>query len=675
MGKSFSFSLFRVAIAVGLLATCLPLTGDNRPAFDRHSKSFYADPGVVAFVRPGLVLKITAARIAGDGTISADFSLTDPQGLPLDMAGVYSGGTVSVSFIAAYIPKGATQYSAYTTTVQKSPITGNSATQASTDRGGAFVSNGSGQYTYTFHTKAPSGYDPTVTHSVGAYATRDLSAFNLGTQYANDVFSFVPNGAAVTVVRDVVETQSCNQCHDPLSAHGGARQLTQLCVMCHTPQTTDPDTGNTVDFKVMIHKIHMGASLPSVLAGGKYEIIGFQQSVNDFSTVVFPSDVRNCTICHTPTAKQANNYLTQPTRAACGACHDDVNFATGANHPAGIQTSDANCATCHTPQGQLEFDASVAGAHVIPANSKQVAGVVFTIQKVDNGLAGKNPTVTFTVKDKSGNPIALSTMGRLSLALAGPTTDYSTEISETATSAQGGNGVYTYTFKNAIPAAATGTYAIGIEGYVTRTVAIANSQTTSVEDAGLNQVSYFSVDGSTVVPRRAVVALSNCNVCHTALAAHGGMRNNVEYCVFCHNPTATDAAVRPASAGAAQGIDFVMLVHKIHRGENLVNGYTVYGFQGSINNFSGVQFPGDLRDCAKCHENNSYQVPSGGTLNVANPRGYINPSPPTATACLACHDGQDSAAHAKGNINQLGEACVVCHASDAAYSVDFVHAR
>ena len=29
---------------------------------------------------------------------------------------------------------------------------------------------------------------------------------------------------------------------------------------------------------------------------------------------------------------QAKNYMTAPSRTACNACHDDVNFATGANH-------------------------------------------------------------------------------------------------------------------------------------------------------------------------------------------------------------------------------------------------------------------------------------------------------------------------------------------------------
>ena len=83
--------------------------------------------------------------------------------------------------------------------------------------------------------------------------------FDLGTNYVSATFNFVPSGGQVTVVRDVIRSQSCNKCHDEVSAHGGSRRGVEMCVLCHTPQTTDPDTGNTVDFPAMIHKIHAGS--------------------------------------------------------------------------------------------------------------------------------------------------------------------------------------------------------------------------------------------------------------------------------------------------------------------------------------------------------------------------------------------------------------------------------
>ena len=163
-------------------------------------------------------------------------------------------------------------------------------------------------------------------------ASRNLTEFDLGTNYASATFDFVPNGAAVTHVHDEIKTASCNACHDQLSAHGGSRRGVEMCVLCHTPQTVDPDTGNTVDLKVMVHKIHMGSSLPSVLAKTPYQIIGNANSLHDWSTVVYPADVRRCETCHQQTVKaaQATAYLTNPIARACGSCHDDVNFATGA---------------------------------------------------------------------------------------------------------------------------------------------------------------------------------------------------------------------------------------------------------------------------------------------------------------------------------------------------------
>ena len=673
----------KVAAVVVLLAGSVAMVSAPKPPFNKHQKAYYANPQVIAFVRPGLVTKIESAQIASDGTISAKFKVTDPQGLPLDRAGVFTPGAVSTSFIAAYIPVGAEQYTAYTTRVQKSPITGNSATQAGTDSGGTYQQVGDGEYVYTFHTKAPAGYVVSATHSIGVYSSRNLTDFDLGTSYADNVFTFVPNGTAVATTRDVIKTESCNKCHDPLSAHGGARRSVELCVLCHTPQTTDPDTGNTVDFKVMVHKIHAGSSLPSVAAGGKYQIIGFNQSVVDFSTVVFPADVRNCTFCHDQSTGAAQaKALFKPSQEACGACHDNVNFATGENHIDLAQPDNAQCANCHTPQGELEFDASILGAHTIPRLSKQAPGNVFKLVKVDGAAPGKSPSVTFSISDKAGNAIAPAKMDRLALVLAGPTTDYAGYVSEDPrkTAVANADGTYTYKFTATIPSGAAGTFSIGAEGYRNFKFPAGqrpnNVAEQTIRDAGVNQVISFSVDGSTVAARRTVVALDNCNGCHSSLSVHGDNRNQIVMCVLCHNPNTTDADMRTAATNPPQTVDFRTMIHKIHTGENLTSDYTVIGFGKSVNNFNDVRFPGDRRDCEKCHVNSSEQLPLGDNLlNVTTPRDFINPTPPTAAACLACHTDKTAASHTVANTTQLGESCEVCHGTDAQFAIDKVHAR
>ena len=164
-------SMIRNAVQAGgvvaLLASSVALVSAPKPAFNKHQKAFYADPSVLAFVRPGLVTKIQSALIGSDGTITVTFSLSDPKGLPLDRTGTNTPGPVSTSFIAATINKGDEQYTAYTTRTQTSPITKVSAIQAGTDSGGVYQQVGNGVYTYTFHTKAPATIDRHATHSIG----------------------------------------------------------------------------------------------------------------------------------------------------------------------------------------------------------------------------------------------------------------------------------------------------------------------------------------------------------------------------------------------------------------------------------------------------------------------------------------------------------------------------
>ena len=703
----------RCALAIAAIAGSFVLYGAaRRNNFTVRDKAYYASPSLVAYVQPGLVFKIVSANIAGDGTVTVDFKATDPNGAALDRTGVITPGTISSSFLIAYIPKGQTQFVSYVTRTETS-ATGNGvkATQATADSGGTYQTVATGEYIYTFSNKVPASYDPAATHRIGIYGSRNLTQFDLGTNYDDVTFDWVPAGkGANPQPRDVVRTPDCNRCHDSLAAHGGSRKSVELCIMCHTPQTTDAETGNTLDFKVFIHKLHAGSSLPSVQANTPYQIVGYGNAVSDYSSVVFPANVQNCTVCHNPKngAAQTGNYMSNPNLAACNSCHDDVNFATGKNHNGGVQVDSAQCSTCHIPKGDLEFDASVAGAHVIPSQSSGVPGINIVLTKVANGGAGQKPTVTFTVKDNKGNGIPMSTFtansGSLSLTMGGPTSDYGytdfgvsttpgyvTE-SVVSTAQCASDGTCSYTFTHALPAKATGSYAIGAEARMSITLLPGTDQQQTVQYSAKNPVIYFSVDGSKVQPRRAVVALANCNQCHYDLEVHGGLRNNTEYCVICHNPSNTDFTTRPSATVASdrsfpnQAINLPLLAHKIHTGENLAGfnqTYVVVGHGGSHNDFGDVRYAtmgptgtaGDTAKCYMCHVNGSESVLPVGKNPVVDPQGLLNPAPATTSACTACHLDSTAFAHAVSNTDpKFGESCDVCHGTGAEFEATKVHA-
>jgi OmcA/MtrC family decaheme c-type cytochrome len=707
MKRSVSiFGKYRLWFGLAILTAVAVMAGaTNKAMFKPNEKAAFADPQAINFVRPGLNVRVNSADIATDGTISVVFTLSDPRGLPLDREGVATPGAVALSFVAAHIPQGKQQYVSYTTRSATGAVSG-TVTQAGSDTGGTYTKIADGQYRYVFGTRAPSGYERSTTHTIGIYGSRNLQEFDLGTNYASTTFNFVPAGGQVTTVRDIIRSQSCNKCHDEVSAHGGSRRGVEMCVLCHTPQTTDPDTGNTVDLPVMVHKLHAGRDLPSVIAGQPYRIIGFGGAVVDWSTVGFPSNIQRCEACHEQNtgATQATAYLTRPTRVACGACHDDVNFATGKEHAGGPQISDNQCATCHLPQGELEFDASIKGAHTIPQESASLSGLVLDLVRVEDTSPGKRPIVTFTVKNKAGAGVAMSALNNLSLVMAGPTSEYGYTsfgsdvttpgyVSEDARQAQcTPEGSCIYTFRHAIPENAKGSVSIGIEARRTETLLAGTTSSRNVQYGAQNKVTHFTVDGTPVQPRRAVVATAQCNQCHTRITAHGENRNDTAMCVLCHNPSLTDIARRPTSQNAQdreqppQGVNFNLLIHRIHSGEHLTEEgrpYIVVGFNGSHNDFSEVRFPamsptgspGDRRNCAMCHVNGSEQILTRLKNDVVDPQGPINPVKPITSACTGCHVSTSTASHALVNTSVLGESCDTCHGPNSQFSVAKMHAQ
>src|SRR5207248_3312234 len=158
-------------LLAGSILVLAPLTA-GRPVRQNQA---YSPAAAAQFpsVTTGVNVKIKSAAIARDGTITCRFTMTDSAGHGLDVNGMQTPGTLSLRFVAAYIPNGKTQYVAYTTTVLKSTLNSNPAqTQAGTDSGGKFtlVDATTGTYDYTFGTKAPATFDATATHSIGMQA-------------------------------------------------------------------------------------------------------------------------------------------------------------------------------------------------------------------------------------------------------------------------------------------------------------------------------------------------------------------------------------------------------------------------------------------------------------------------------------------------------------------------
>jgi hypothetical protein len=110
---------------------------------------------VIAFVRLGLVIKITSAQVTHDGTISTDFTLNDPQGLPLDRTGVTTRSPPLWHLLLHKLPQGQQRYVDDVILTATGPIR-ETVTQATGESNGVLLTTASG-YHYTVATKTTEG--------------------------------------------------------------------------------------------------------------------------------------------------------------------------------------------------------------------------------------------------------------------------------------------------------------------------------------------------------------------------------------------------------------------------------------------------------------------------------------------------------------------------------------
>ncbi len=637
--------------------------------------------GTNAYVTgPGLEVETMEYGI--DATTRIPYAVlrfTDAEGTPLDREGIQTEGEVAVSFTVAYLPTEmrldgpvVLPYVNYVTRTVMSEDGMSSATQPATDSGGTWtvVDDADGIYRYDFGVVLPTDYDATRTHTIGYYATRTYD----GVRYvANDAPNFRPDGMPVTETRDIVTNDACNNCHTPLEAHGGSRENVRLCATCHAAGYADPDTGNTINFETMVHKIHRGAHLPSVVAGNPYEIVGYRGSVHDYSDVEFPQDIRNCTTCHA--GPDGDRWNTVPSRAACGSCHDDIWFEMGDPpaawqrlHPGGDRPDDDRCTDCHIPTGVGV--SPIIDRHYYPFTNPASAYPEVTFDAVTL-TSGRRIQVDFTIT-VGGTPYDVLTtpLDRLRFRVAGPTTDYrfqedyNAPSEGTLTAIDASMGQFRYLVPDTVDAIATAN-SVPAEGTWSVSVESRDVDSMGTRFPSDNPVAVVAITDPTAVPRRAIVSTANCNTCHLPLEFHGGNRKNPDYCAFCHNPTFVEPITPPTSGTEiAPSLDLAALIHRVHSSPDLA-------------------YPADLRVCSQCHLDGTWTLPLAGSnapvaIAEVDSAGTVTTMTigSAAAACGGCHSSAEAAAHFATNTTPSGgEACGTCHGDEDEFAVDAVHAR
>jgi OmcA/MtrC family decaheme c-type cytochrome len=363
--------------------------------------------------------------------------------------------------------------------------------------------------------------------------------------------------------------------------------------------------------------------------------------------------------------------------------------------------------------------APVRATHYTGLLDPAATKLALEIQSITSTAPEQAPVLTFRVL-VNGAPrdILAQPLTQLTATIAGPTTDIATfwqtriqgaPAVGTLAAVDAAHGVFAYTFPaaSAIPAAATDSYEVGLEGYLQP--APVPPATTAPRFAAFNPVLAFAVTDQTPQPRRSIVAAEKCNSCHNGLGLHGGARTNPEYCVFCHNTTGVnDRTARfEGQSAIEEPLDFRIMVHKIHRGDELTQPYAIGGTAATATNpagapssFNQVRYPQSTGNCETCHKPGTWTLPMDRSVNYApSTRITMACSEPAASdtnafcddlfwtasattrigpvtsVCTSCHDDPAVAAHAATNTAGTAEACTTCHGPGMLYDAALFHER
>ncbi|PJB31446.1 MAG: hypothetical protein CO109_09935, partial [Deltaproteobacteria bacterium CG_4_9_14_3_um_filter_65_9] len=181
------------------------------------------------------------------------------------------------------------------------------------------------------------------------------------------------------------------------------------------------------------------------------------------------------------------------------------------------------------------------------------------------------------------------------------------------------------------------------------------------------------VPAGDVAETRNIVNRDACSKSHGDSKLHRGYA--IELCVGCHNKNSFDPftgtgtptlATTDTALPGSSSVILERLVHKVHMGKNLVNGYSINGEDYSTLEYpSGVMSSGTTpnpSNCAVCHDESNAAM-----TDAANWR-----TTPTASACGTCHDSGAALGHiAQESVGY--ETCTVCHGVGKALNVPAAH--
>ena len=310
--------------------------------------------------------------VAGD-TPEVTFSLLDDQGVPVQLA---DGNTSILDRLEFYVAGPTTQYQQITG-ANRPWSSGHLAVDPS-----QWVDNFAvdGTYTFTFNDAFPAEF-PAQPNALGEPPAELIFSYDEGwgqlytvggTPLHNGSYSIIGLGRRLTPTdgereplhadhfevafgadepivpyNGAVTTEKCNACHGVLAFHGNQREGVVTCMACHTAGSQDGGTYESVDLRIMVHKLHNARNLTNL----PYELNG-HGGIADFSDLLIssmPGEAAECHVCHA-----TDSWKNPPVRAemrtwmvACTSCHDATETRDHADLMTIPGTFEELCGLCH----------------------------------------------------------------------------------------------------------------------------------------------------------------------------------------------------------------------------------------------------------------------------------------------------------------------------------------